>query len=171
VRPCPIVLSQPIIQIGLQFVQVVIELFAKCGGVKLFLDGAMEAFADTVGLRVASLGAAVVDVLHRQVQFVLVVLALAAIFRATIGEHAQQRNFVLLEERQHTVVEQISRDQGGLAVVPFGEADLGVSIEKGLLIDAPYALDGADIVRVLGAEIAGMRGLDFAVGLLRSSRD
>jgi hypothetical protein len=78
---------------------------------------------------------------------------------------------VLLEERQHTVVEQISRDQGGLAVVPFGEADLGVSIEKGLLIDAPYALDGADIVRVLSAEIAGMRGLDFAVGLLRSSRD
>jgi hypothetical protein len=51
VRPCPIVLSQPIIQIGLQFVQVVIELFAKCGGVKLFLDGAMEAFADNKGIK------------------------------------------------------------------------------------------------------------------------
>ena len=167
-RSCPIVLGQPIIQIHLQFVQVVIELFAKCGGVKLFLDGAMEAFADTVGLRMPSLGTAVIDVLHRQVQFVLVVLTLAAIFRAAIGEHAQQRNFVLFEERQHTVVEQISRDQGSLAVVQFGEADLGVSIEKGLLIDAPYTLDGADIVRVLGSEVARMRRLDFPVGFFSS---
>ena len=91
-------------------------------------------------------------------------LALAAVFRAAIGEHAQQRNLVLFEERQDAVVEQIGGDQGGLAVVEFGEGDLGVGVEKRLLIDAAYALDGADIVRVLCAEIAGMRGLDLAVG-------
>src|SRR5580704_8377997 len=53
--------------------------------------------------------------------------------------------------------------RAGLAVIQFGEGNLGVSIEKRLLIDTAYALDGADVVRVLGAEIAGMRGLDLAV--------
>jgi hypothetical protein len=47
------------------------------------------------------------DILDRQVQLILVVLTLAAVFRSTIGEHAQQRNFLLLEERQHAVVEQL----------------------------------------------------------------
>src|SRR5208282_4466209 len=134
-----------------------IELLAKRGGVKLFLDGAMEAFADTVGLWMPSLGAAVVDVLNRQVQFVLVVFTLAAVFRAAIGEHAQQRNLVLFEERQHAIIEQVGRHQSGLAVIEFGESDLGVGVEKRLLIDTTDALDRADIVGVLGAEIAGMR--------------
>jgi hypothetical protein len=67
VRSCPIVLGEPIIEIRLQFLQVVVEFLAKRGGVKLFMDGAMEAFADAVSLRMPSLGAAVIDVLHRQI--------------------------------------------------------------------------------------------------------
>jgi hypothetical protein len=44
-----------------------VELFAKGRGVELFLEGAMEAFADPVGLRMASFGAGVIDILYRQV--------------------------------------------------------------------------------------------------------
>jgi hypothetical protein len=39
------------------------------------------------------------------------VLALSAVFRAAIGEHSQQWDLVLLEEGQHTVIEQIRRHQ------------------------------------------------------------
>jgi hypothetical protein len=53
----------------------------------------MEALADAVGLWVPDLGPTVVDILDRQVQLVLVMLTLAAIFRTAIREHAQQRTF------------------------------------------------------------------------------
>src|SRR5438477_4575887 len=97
-------------------------------------------------------------------KFVFVVLALAAVFRTAIGEHAQQRNLMLFEEWQYAVVEQVGRDQGVLAVIEFGEGDYGVGVEETLLVDTTYSLDGAHVVRVLRAQVAGMRGLDLAVG-------
>jgi hypothetical protein len=80
-------------------------------GIEFLLNGAMEALADTVGLRMSGLGAAVVDILHRQVQLIFVMLALAALFCAAIGEHAQQRDFLLLERRQYTVIEYVGGHQ------------------------------------------------------------
>jgi hypothetical protein len=78
----------------------------------------------------------------------LVVLALAAVFGAAIGEHAEQRNLVFLEERQYAIVEQVGGDQGVLAVTGFNESDFGVGVEKRLLTDTTYTLDGADVVRI-----------------------
>ena len=65
----------------------------------------MEALADTVGLRPQPHQGPIFDILHRQVQLIFVMLALAALFCAAIGEHAQQRDFLLLEKRQYTVIE------------------------------------------------------------------
>jgi hypothetical protein len=90
----------------------------------------MKTFADTIGLRVPGLSPAVVDVLYRQIQLVLVVLALSAVFRTAIGEHTQQRDLLFLEEGQHLVIEQIGRHQRILAVVEFGKGDFGVGIEE-----------------------------------------
>jgi hypothetical protein len=73
---------------------------------------------------------------------------------------------VLLEERQHTVIEQIGRRDRRLAIVELGEGDLGVGVDEGLLINAPNALEIADIERVLGAAVPGMLALEFAVRLL-----
>jgi hypothetical protein len=73
---------------------------------------------------------------------------------------------VLLEERQRTVVEQIGRRDRRLAIVELGEGDLGVGVDEGLLINAPNALEIADIERVLGAAVPGMLALEFAVRLL-----
>ena len=70
----------------------------------------------------------------------------------------------LLLPRQYAVVEQIGRHQRVLAIAKFGEGELGVGVEKRLLINAAHALDGAGVVGVLHAEIAGMEGLDFALG-------
>jgi hypothetical protein len=55
---------------------------------------------------------------------------------------------VLLEERQHMVIEQIGHRDGHLAVVELGKAYLGVGVDEGLLVDAPNALQIADIERM-----------------------
>ena len=85
------------------------------------------------------LGSAMVDVLDREIELVLVVLGVPAIFRATVGQHAAQPDLVLIIEGHHTVVEEIGRGERGLAIVELGEGDLGVSVDEGLLVDAPRA--------------------------------
>jgi hypothetical protein len=55
---------------------------------------------------------------------------------------------------------------GRLTVVELGESDLRVGIDEGLLIDAPDAFHVADVERVLGAAVARMLTLEFAVRLL-----
>ena len=88
----------------------------------------METFTDAVGLRVPSFGPAVVDVLYRQIQLILVMLALAALFGAAISEHPQQRDVMFLEEGQHAVIEQVGRHQRVLAVIEFGKSYLAIGV-------------------------------------------
>jgi hypothetical protein len=73
---------------------------------------------------------------------------------------------VLLEERQHTVIEQIGRRDGRLAVVELGKADLGVGVDEGLLVDASNALQIADIERILGATVTWMLAFELALRLI-----
>ena len=58
---------------------------------------------------------------------------------------------MLLEEREHAVVQQIGRGDRRLAIVEFGAGNLGVGIDEGLLVDPPNPLQIADIERILGA--------------------
>ena len=118
------------------------------------------------GLAAPGLGSGVVDVLDRQIELVFVAVVGPAVFGPAVGEHALQGDAVLLVERDHPVVEQVCGGQRGLAVVELGEADLGVGVDKGLLIDAPDALERPDIEGVLGAAVARAFGDEFAVGLL-----
>jgi hypothetical protein len=106
----------------------------------------VEAFTDAVRLRALGLGARVIDVLDREVELVLVPFGIAAELAATVSQHAQELDIVLLEERQHTVIEQIGRRDGRLAVIELGKAYLGV--DEGLLVDASNTLSVADIERM-----------------------
>ena len=124
------------IEIGLQLGDAVVELLAEGNPVELVQHGLVEALANAIGLRALGLGAAVVDILDGQVELVLVPLRVAAVFAAAIGQHPAQRDAVFLVERQHPVVQQIGRGDGVLTVVELGEADLGVGIDEGLLVDA-----------------------------------
>jgi hypothetical protein len=119
-----------------------------------------------VRLRALGLGARVIDVLDREIELVLVPFGIAAELAATVSQHAQQLDIVLLEERQHTVIEQIGRRDRRLAVVELGKAYLGVGVDEGLLINAPNSLEIADIERVLGAAVPGMLALELAVRLV-----
>ena len=88
-RPAIIVLDELGIEVGLQFVDRAMDLLAERDPVELVEHGAMEALADTVGLRALGLGTAVIDGLDRDVDLVFVALA-AAELGATIGEHVRQ---------------------------------------------------------------------------------
>ena len=126
----------------------------------------MEALTDAVGLRALGLGARVIDVLHREVELVFVALRVAAVLAAAIGKHAQQLDIVLIEERQHAVIEQIRGRDRRFAIVQLAGSDLRVGVDEGLLVDATNTLQIADIERILGAAIAWVLALELAMGLL-----
>src|SRR5438094_4718183 len=94
----------------------------------------MEALADAVGLWALGLGAAVIDVLDRQVELVLVAFP-AAELGAVIGQHSAQPDAVLIIERHHPIVEDLGGGDWRLAVIELGEGHLGVGVDKGLLIN------------------------------------
>ena len=130
----------------------------------------MEPFTNAVGLRVVGLGSGMVDVLHRQVELVGVVLRLPAVLGAPVSEDAKQLDALLIEKWDHPVVEQISCGDGALVGVELGSGHPAVGINEGLLIDPAHALDGTYIVGVLGTQVAGMLRLDLVVGFLGELR-
>ena len=71
-----------------------------------------------------------------------------------------------VEERHDPIIEQICRCDRRLAIIQLGEANLGVGVDEGLLVDAADALQIADVERILSAAIARVLALEFAVGLL-----
>ena len=97
----------------------------------------MEALTDAVGLRALALGARVIDVFDREVELVFVALRVAAVLAAAIGKHAQQLDIVLIEERQHAVIEQIRGRDRRFAIVQLGRSDLRIGVDEGLLVTRP----------------------------------
>src|SRR4029077_1442739 len=85
-RPPLIIVDEPSIEVGLQLLNRPIDLLAEGDPVKLVQHSAMEALADAVGLRALGLGAAVIDVLDRQIELVFVTFP-AAELGAAIGQH------------------------------------------------------------------------------------
>lgn len=165
-RPDLIELAHPEVEIGLQVLDGGVDFLAEGDAIKLIQHGLMEALDDAVGLRALGLGSGVVDVFDREIEFVFVSVVGSAIFGPPVGQHALQGNVVLLVERDHPVVEEVGGGQRRLSVVKLGEADLGVGVDEGLLVDASDAFQRADIEGVLGAAVTGAFGDEFAVGLL-----
>jgi hypothetical protein len=65
--PLVIVFGDPSIKVGLQLVDRPIDLLAERDPVELVQDSAVEALADTIGLRALGLGAGVIDVLDGEI--------------------------------------------------------------------------------------------------------
>src|SRR5690349_25151336 len=90
------------------------------------------------------------------------IFSLAAIFSTSICKNPQQRNCLLLEERNDFVVKHICSSDRVLTIIQLSHSHFRIGIDKGLLIDSTYALDVANVVGVLGTQIAGMFSLDFS---------
>lgn len=86
----------------------------------------------------------------------------AAVFGAPIGQDAQQRKVLFLEKGDYPIVEQVSGGQGILALIQLDLSHSSIGVKEGLLINPADALDGADLVGVLTAQIAWMLRLDLA---------
>src|SRR6476659_2561991 len=80
----PIVLTQPYIEIRLKLLERSVKLFTKRDAVKLFLDRAMEAFADAISLRRLRLCSGVIYILQRQIELILVGVATAAVLGTAV---------------------------------------------------------------------------------------
>ena len=109
-----------------------------------------------------------IDVLDREIALVLVPFGIAAELAAAVSQHAQELDIVLLEERQHTVIEQIGRRDRRLAVVELGKAYLGwsqVELATGRL-HVRRAKNGSPSVHPMqGDEIRALRRLQREQGL------
>jgi hypothetical protein len=125
----------------------------------------MEALADSIGLRALGLGAAMVDVLNREVEFVFVALG-ATKLGAAIGQHPRQPDAMLVVERHHPFVEDFGGGDRCLTVVQLGEGDFGIGVDHGLLIDPAHPLQSPDIEGVLGTAITRAFALELAVRFL-----
>ena len=90
------------------------------------------------------------DVVDRQEELEVMLVHAPAIFSTPVGHDPQHRQVVFLMERQHAVIEQISRSDRCLGGVELGMRHLGIS----LLIDPPNALDRADVEGVMRSKIA-----------------
>ncbi len=61
---------------------------------------------------------------------------------------------MVLEERQHAVVQNLGRGDRRLAIVELGEGDLGVGVDERPLVDpAAHPLQIAHVKGILGATI------------------
>ena len=69
-RTLNIVLVQPLVEVGLEGINRFIEGGPKCDPKELVQRGAVEPLDEAIGLRLADLGAAMLDVVERQGEFV-----------------------------------------------------------------------------------------------------
>ena len=124
-RPFLVVVLDPIIEIALQLADRAVDFLAEGNAIELFEHSLVEPLDDTICLRAVGLGARVIDILERQIELVFVMLRIAAIFRAPIGQDATELNLVGVIERRDAIVEEISGGDRRLAVIELGEGDLG----------------------------------------------
>ena len=80
-----VVFGDPRIKVGLQLVDRTIHLLAEGDTVEFVENGFVEAFADAIGLRALGLRARVIDILDREVEFILVPLRVTAILATPVG--------------------------------------------------------------------------------------
>ena len=118
--PLPVVALQPGVQVGLQLLQAPVYLLPEEQAVAFVLQGLVEPLAYAIGLRLVGLGPGVVDVFHGQVELVGMVLRLAAVFRAPVGQDALQFDPLLIKQGNNSVIEQVRRGDGGLVSVELG---------------------------------------------------
>ena len=154
-----VVMMEPCVQIGLKLVDALIQVLSERDLIEFLQDGFVEPLTDAVGL-------GVVNVIVGQEELIVMFVRLAAKLRAPVGQDTQHRQVMLLIERQHSIIEEISSGDRRLGGIELGMGHFAIGVDIGLLVHPTNALDGADIEGVLTAEIAGMGRFHLAAGLI-----
>ncbi|OQB24825.1 MAG: hypothetical protein BWY10_02582 [Chloroflexi bacterium ADurb.Bin180] len=103
-RALVVVAVQPDVQIGLQCFDCLIELGAESAAEEFVQHCAVETFHKAIGLWPAYPGAAMFEVVQRQVQFIRMIV-LATELPAIVGQHRLHRQRFRPVEGQHVVVQ------------------------------------------------------------------
>ena len=74
------------------------------------------------------------DIVYSKIELVIVMFNLSAVLGTSVGENAQQRKPMFRKERKDFVIEQISCCYRRFGGIQFCESDLGIRINKSLLI-------------------------------------
>jgi hypothetical protein len=82
-----IVLSDPVIKIGLELLDRPVYPAPERDAIKLVERRLVKAFDDAVGLRTFCFCPAVIVILEGEIELVFMAFRIAAIFRAAIGQH------------------------------------------------------------------------------------
>ena len=88
-RSLLVILTEPSIDILLQFVKRPIDLSPKGHPVELIEHGLVESLADAVSLRMSGPRPGVVDVLQVKIELVLMMFSGPAVLCSPVGENAQ----------------------------------------------------------------------------------
>ena len=91
---------------------------------------------------------------------------LATKLSTAVREDTQQRNILLVKERNHPVVEQFGRHQVIPAIIELCKGNLRIRVDKRLLIDSTDTFESAHIERILGSQVTRMFGFYLTLGLL-----
>ena len=94
-RAIIIVVIDPVVQIILQCLYVLIKHFAKCDLVNHLQDWFVEALTDTIDLRWFGLGFGVINTIQRQVELLIETIGPATIPSAAIRQNTQQMQHFL----------------------------------------------------------------------------
>ena len=115
VRALLVIDREPRIEVKLQRLDGVVDLLAEGDAVELAQQRLVEPLTAPVSLRALHLGPGVIDILDGEVELILMPVVGAAIFGAAIGQYPVTPQFMLVEEGDHPVVENIRGCQRRLA--------------------------------------------------------
>src|SRR6202043_1457281 len=95
-----------------------------------------EALSDAIRLWTLRLGPGMVNIFHREIELVFVMLGITAIFGAAIGQNTGELHFLFVEEGHDPIVQEVGRGDRRLAIIEFGKRHFRIGVDEGLLVDA-----------------------------------
>lgn len=164
--PLGVVADQVFLEVDLHLSDRLVELLPSLDPEVFVQQCTVQPLDEAVALRPADLRGPMFDLLDLQEQLVRMLIRATAELAAVVREDRVDPGAVLLEERQHVVVERLDGRQRQLAGVQLAPGVAAVRVDHRLQVDLPDALEGADEERVHGHQIAGPAGLDVPLAEL-----
>src|SRR3984893_4741185 len=116
------------------------EPLSEGDAVELVQHCLVEALSDAIRLWTLRLGPGMVNIFHREIELVFVMLGITAIFGAAISQNTGELHFLFVEEGHDPIVQEVGRGDRRLAIIEFGKRHFRIGVDESLLVDAADAL-------------------------------
>jgi hypothetical protein len=116
----------------------------------------VEALTDFVRLRAHRFCPAVIDIFHREIKLVFVMLGICRTIPCRDRSEQLRASLFFVEEGHDSIIQEVGRGDRRLAIIVFGKRHFRIGVDDGLPIDTADPFHVADVERVLRAAIAGI---------------